>query len=191
MTSLWVPPVLARDLALESRRREAAALEAVDTHAREEWVRVFNAQLEQVVPGMFLAGCPDPAPVDLVAQGARPGLWHLIWPSYNGGPLNVQPLALNEAGEPSIGGTGGRVEPGSWVFAALARADLWNERANRERRRAQRQAQELAERRKEQERRDRDADVMEHYMAATRTQVSMNRDTPWTQNAAGRKGAKR
>lgn len=179
--SVWLPPKVSRELAEESRRREAAALDAVDLAAREEWVRVFNAQLERVVPGMFLAGCPDPAPLDLVGQGARPGYWHLIWPGFNGGPLNIMPLQ---------GPGGERREPGSWVFDLLAEGDLWNERSNRERARVKRAAEEASARRLEQERRDRDEEVMERYLAATRAQVSMSRDVPWSQNSNGRRGAR-
>jgi hypothetical protein len=138
---------------------------------------------------MFLAGCPDPAPVDLVAQGARPGFWHLIWPSYHGGPLNVQPLTV-EDGRPRVGGDGERAEPGSWLFDWLARADMWNERAQREQRRIAERARESADRRLEAERRAFDEECLERYKAVSQASVSMNTDVPWSQNVAGRRGAR-
>jgi hypothetical protein len=42
----------------------------------------------------------------------------------------------------------------------------------------------------EQERRDRDQDVFERFKAVSQTSVSMNRSTPWAQNAAGLKRTK-
>jgi hypothetical protein len=76
------------------------------------------------------------------------------------------------------------------VFDALAEADLWNERANRDRARIKREAEEAKRRREEQERRDRDAEVLERWKAVSRAQVSMNRDVPWSQNHAGRRGVR-
>jgi hypothetical protein len=83
------------------------------------------------------------------------------------------------------GGAGGFVEPGSWVFDALARSDLWDERVQRDRRRIQRELVEAKARRKERERAEADEDVLERFLAVSRPQVSMNRSTPWAQNAAG------
>lgn len=174
--SVWVPPTVARELARESQRREAEAEKALMREQRWGWVREFNAQLDRVVPGMRLALCPDPAPLDAVAQGAKPGYWHVTWPGYHGGPLNIMPL------EDAIGA---RLEPGSWVFDKLARMDLWNERAVRERNRIRREAEVAKARRKELERAERDQDILERYLAVSRTSVSMNRDTPWAQNHAG------
>lgn len=188
---VWVPPRVSRELREESRRREQQAALALHAEERWDWQKRFDAQLDRVVPGMKLARCPDPAPLDAVAQGARPGYWHVVWPGYKGGPLNVQPLTLDtDTGEPRLGGDGPGVEPGSWVFDALAKADLWSERANRERERIRREAEVARDRRLERERAERDADVLERYLAVSRTQVSLNRDTPWSQNAAGRRGAR-
>jgi len=187
MGALWVPPRVTRELKEESRRREAAAIDALDLAARERWVREINEQLDRVVPGMFLAGCPDPAPLDLVAQGALPGYWHLVWPGYHDGPLNVQPLTVGGDGRPQLGGDGPRAEPGSWVFDALAQADMWNDRAMRERKRIRAEAIREQRRREESEQRAFDEECLERYKAVSRAQVSLNRGTPWTQNASGRR----
>lgn len=189
--SLFLPPRVSRELQEESRRREIEAAKVMIGDERLDWKREFDAQLERIVAGMRLAFCPDPAPLDAVGQGAFPGRWHLVWPSYHGGPLNLQPLVISpETGKATVGGSGGFVEPGSWVFDRLAESDLWSERVQRERRRIRREAEEAGRRREEQERRDRDADVLERFKAVTRTQVSMNRDTPWSQNAAGARRTK-
>lgn len=187
--SLFLPPRVSRELAEESRRREAEAAKAMLGDDRLEWKREFDAQLERVVHGMRLAFCPDPAPLDAVAQGAYPGRWHLVWPGFNGGPLVLQPLVIDtRSGRPMIGGDGPFVEPGSWVFDALAEQDLWSERVQRDRRRIRREAEEAKRRREEQERADRDQDVLERWKAVSATSVSMNRSTPWSQNVAGKRG---
>jgi hypothetical protein len=189
MSRLVLPPTLTRKLALERAEREAAALGALEGDNRDAWRREFNAQLERVVHGMKLMWCPDPAPLDAVAQGAFPGRWNLVWPGYSGGPLSVQPLVLRD-GRPEVGGEGGFVEPGSWVFDRLAESDMWSERVMRDRRRIKREAEEAKRRREEQERADFDRECLEHWKAVSRAQVSMSRDVPWTQNSAGRRGAK-
>jgi hypothetical protein len=189
MADLFLPPRVTRELQLESRRREAVALEHLQGDSQDQWRREFNAQLERIVHGMRLMWCPDPAPVDAVAQGASPARWNLVWPGYHGGPLSVQPLVLRD-GVPCIGGDGDFVEPGSWVFEQLERMDMWNERTMRERRRIREEAELAKRRRKEQERRDFDLECLEHYKATNRAFVSMSRDTPWSQNSAGRRGAK-
>jgi hypothetical protein len=184
MSPLVLPPQLTRQLELERAEREAATLAALHGDAQDRWRREFNAQLERVVHGMKLMWCPDPAPLDAVAQGAFPGRWNLVWPGFNGGPLTVQPLVLRD-GEPRIGGDGGFVEPGSWVFDLLAEADMWSERVMRDRRRIKAEAEEAKRRRQEIERAEFDRECLERWQAVSRTQVSMNRDTAWGQNARG------
>lgn len=189
--ALFVPPRVARELHEESLRREASALETLAADHQYRWKKEFDAQLERVVHGMRLAFCPDPAPLDALGQGASPGRWNLVWPGYSGGPLTVQPLVLDlVTGEPSIGGDGAFVEPGAWVFDHLARMDMWNERAMRDRRRIKQEAEEARRRRAEIEAADFDRDCLEHYRAKTRTQVSMNTSVPWSQNHAGERAAK-
>jgi hypothetical protein len=179
MSGLFVPPLTAQRLLEERAQREAELRKAMVGEERFEWKKQFDAELDRLVPGMRLLFCPDPAPLDAVAAGAFPGRWNLVWPGYHGGPLNVKPLEVN----------GEFVEPGSWVFDMLAREDMWSERATRERNRISREAREAKDRRLERERADRDQDVLERYLAVSRTQVSMNRDSAWSQNAAGKRGA--
>jgi hypothetical protein len=184
MSPLVLPPRLTRQLERERAEREAVTLAALQGDAQDRWRREFNAQLERVVHGMKLMWCPDPAPLDAVAQGAFPGRWNLVWPGFNGGPLSVQPLVLRD-GVPQLGGDGGFVEPGSWVFDRIAEADMWSERVMRERRRIKAEAEEAKRRRREIERAEFDQDCLERWQAVSRTQVSMNRDTAWGQNARG------
>lgn len=179
MPDLFVPPKVVAALQEERQRREAQALDALRAEHRWGWVKEFNHELDRVVPGMKLVWCPDPAPLDAVACGAHPARWNLIWPGFHGGPLSV--LALED-------GDGGYREPGAWVFDMLARSDLWDSRVQRDQRRIRREAEVARARREERERAERDQDVLDRWLAASRTQVSMNRDVPWSQNAAGVRG---
>lgn len=192
MSTLWKPPAVEAQLREESARREHAALRALATDHRWAWKREFDAQLERVLTGMQLAWCPDPAPLDAVAQGAMPGRWHVAWPAANGGPLvNLLPLVRDYGtGEFRLGGEGDFAEPGAWVFDRLAESDMWDDRVMRDRRRIVREAEEAKRRRKEMEAAEFDLECFEHYKAATRTFVSMNRSVPWSQNHAGERAAK-
>jgi hypothetical protein len=83
------------------------------------------------------------------------------------------------------------VEPGSWVFDWLRENDWQNPDVLRDRKRAQ-EAAERAKAKREQDDHDRmTADILERYLAGSRAFVSMNRDSPWTQSHAGRRGAGR
>lgn len=191
MSRLLLPPRVARELREESLRRETEALKALTADHGYRWKKEFDAQLEHVMHGMRLAWCPDPAPLDAAAQGASPGRWHLTWPGIAGGPLTIQPLVIDpETRKPRIGGEGAFAEPGSWVFDQLAEADMWDDRVMRDRRRIQREAETAKRRRREIEAAEFDQDVLEHYKAVTRAQISMNTSTPWAQNAAGLKRTK-
>jgi hypothetical protein len=177
-----MPPKVSAELQAETRRREAQAVQGLIDENRWQWVQDFNRDLERVWPGMRLVWCPDPAPVDAVAMGARPGRWGILRPSQTGGPGSVKPL-LGENDE--------FVEPGGWVFDMLREQDWWNPEVRRERERVQREAKLAAERRKQVEREEADQEVLERYLAGTRAFVSMDRSRPWSQNVAGRRGAKK
>ena len=182
--TLWKPPAVSTRLSEETQRREAEAGKALAYERKVKWVEDFNRDLENVWPGMRLVWCPDPAPVEAVAMGARPGRWGILMPSKDGGPSSVKPI---------IGPDGCFVDPSvnaSAIFDSLREQDWWNPEVRRERERAQEEARRAAEKRKQQEREERDLEVLEQYLAGTRTFVSMNRDTPWTQNAQGRRAKK-
>lgn len=175
--SLWVPPAASRELREETRRREAEALHGLRLDHQEEYRKEFNRDLERVWPGMRLVWCTDPAPVDAVAMGARPGRWGILMPSQTGGPGSVKPL-VGPDGE-------SYAEPGAWVFDMLREQDWWNPEVRRERERVQEELKRAKRKREQQEHEARVEEALERYMAGTRTQVSMNRSTPWAQNASG------
>jgi hypothetical protein len=184
MAGLWTPPAVADRLREETAQREGQAQEGLKDEAWA-WVEDFNRDLEQIIPGMRLKWCPDPAPVDAVAMGARPGRWGILIPGINGGPASVNPI---------VGPDGCFVDPSlnaSAIFESLRAMDWWNPQVKRDRERAKDELRKATEKRKQDERDQMTEDIVETYLAKTRAFVSMNRDTPWSQNAAGRKGVKR
>lgn len=178
----WAPPKVSERLQDETQRREATAFLGLTTDDGSKWWRDWNRDLEAFMPGLRLCLCPDPAPVDAVAIGARPGRWGLLFPSMMGGPASVSAFS---------GPNDEFVEPGSWVFEMLRAHDWQNPEVLRDRDRAREAAERAAEKRREEDKRRMDEEVLEHYLAGTRAFVSMNTDTPWSQSHAGRRGVSR
>lgn len=116
------------------------------------------------------------------APGIRPGFYHIM--RFNeGAPLSFVPIE-----DPKDGGF---TVPDSNVLDRLRRSDMWNERVVRDRAAvAEREAREL-QAKEEAERAERVEEITERWAAASQTRVSFNRDTPWTQGVAGKRGAKR
>lgn len=177
----WAPPKVSHRLRDETVRREAHAFLGLITDDGSKWWRDWNRDLEAFMPGLRLCWCPDPAPVDAVAIGARPGRYGLLFPSVMGGPVSVSAFS---------GPNDEFVEPGAWVFDMLRANDWQNPDVVRDRDRARERAERAAEKRREEENRLRDEEVLERFLAVSRAQVSMSRDVPWSQNAAGRRGTR-
>lgn len=184
MAGIWTPPRVSQELRNETAKREAQAVQGLIDEAAWKWVEDFNRDLENVQTGMRLVWCPDPAPVDAVAMGARPGRWGILMPGVKGGPASVKPI---------VGPDGEFVDPSSnasAIFDYLRGQDWLNPEVRRDRERAQEEARRAAERRKEQEQEEFDRETLERWLAVSRPQISMNRSSPWTQNASGRKPKK-
>lgn len=177
---LFVPPRVAREIHGEARRRETEAMKALVADRGWAWVQEFNVELDRIEHGLRLVFCPDPAPVDAVACGAKPGRWHVFRPATSG-PMSVLPIT---------GPNGEFAEPSSAVFDMLRRNDWWDDRVISDRRKREERLQRAEKDREEKERADFNRDIYERWLAVSRTQVSMNRDTAWGQNAAGAKRAR-
>ena len=109
------------------------------------------------------------------------GCWHIIRDnSDKGAPETIIPLFEN----------GQMVEPGSWVFDLLRRNDLQRPGAIKERKAQEQKIEKAKNRKAAEEREQRQQEILERYKAGTRASVSMT-DVPWTQNAKGKRGAKR
>jgi hypothetical protein len=180
MTGIWTPPGVSHRLREETARREGTA-DAGLIDQRWKWVEDFNRDLEGVWSGMRLKWCPDPAPVEAVAMGAKPGRWGILIPGRGGGPASVKPI---------MGPDGEFVDPSlnaSAIFEQLAAADWWDPRVRRDRERAQEEAKRASAKRKQEESDERTDWILERYWAATHPSVSMNRDSKWSNTNAGRR----
>lgn len=174
----WAPPKVSHRLRDETQRREAHAFLGLTTDDGSAWWRDWNRDLEAFMPGLRLCFAPDPCPVEAAAIGARPGRWGLLFPSVMGGPRSVSSFS---------GPNDEFVEPGAWVFDMLRANDWHNPEVRRERERRLEAAERARKRREEAEDEQRTEEILERYLAGTRAFVSMNRDTPWSQNVAGRR----
>jgi hypothetical protein len=184
MAGIWTPPSVSKEYREETARREGTA-DAGLIDQKWKWVEDFNRDLENVWQGMRLIWCPDPAPVEAVAMGAKPGRWGILVPGKDGGPASVKPI---------IGPDGEFVDPSlnaSAIFEQLAAGDWWDPRVRRDRERALAEAKRAKEKRREQEREERTDWILERYWAATHPSVSMNRDSKWSNTSAGKRGVKR
>jgi hypothetical protein len=177
----WAPPKVTDRLRDETVKREAHAFLGLTTDDGSQWWRDWNRDLEAFMPGLRLCWCPDPAPVDAVALGARPGRYGLLFPSVMGGPVSVSSFS---------GPNDEFVQPGAWVFDMLRANDWQNPLVRADRERALEAAERAKAKREQDERDEMTQEILERYLAVSRAQVSMSRDVPWSQNSAGRRGAR-
>lgn len=169
-SSLWVPPAVSRELreSTEQHRAEVIA-QAIRDATLAEWTR----RLKQLDPYLELIKAKD----DATAPGMIPGYYHVL--RHNpGAPPSLLPVT---------GPDGEFVEPTEQLLDMLRAGDLQNERAMEDRRRKDEEQARRREAERQRDTEDRQAEILERWKAATQTSVSMNRDTPWAQNAAGLK----
>lgn len=177
MSRLLVPPKVAKELAEEQRGHLRAKLEAVfdfDDPVCKQW----NPELKKL-DGLIRIGRAKPMAY-VPGYPVRAGFYHF--------------LRDNPHAPPTVSAITGAddewVEPDSGLLRKLQANDLQNPAvlvaiaAEKERAREEEQRDKLRDREVRQD------EILERWKAGTRTQVSMNPDVPWTQNAAGRKGAK-
>jgi hypothetical protein len=177
MSRVFLPPNVSRELLEEREAREARAFEAIQSRDDQAWVDDFNKELRRIDDYLQLVWCPDPAPIDAIAAGAKPGRFHVA--RHNpGAPVSLIPIETPD---------GEFRQPDSSVFEDLRRADLWSSSNAQERRRVRRELDLARERREVHEREERAAMALEMWKAVSRTQVSMNSSVPWAQNHQGAK----
>lgn len=175
--TLYLPPKVSRELQHETDQRNAMALQALNAERGFKWIQEFNHELQRIDPYIKLVWCPEPAPVDAIAIGARGGRWNLF---------RKDPAAPAWA-TPITGPNGEFVEPTSAIFDKLQQMDWWNPRNLRERKQMEAKAREAKERREQREREEHNQETYERWLAANRTFISMDRSKPWTQSAKGRR----
>lgn len=169
MPALWTPTKVSREHADTTREWESAALSCM--HDSGGILDHWNAELRLVDPNLRLMQASEHADV----MGVLPGFYHLVRlrDTDRNDMLMVQPLR---------GPNDEFIEPSSQMLEALRACDLQNEQVRRERDAAtlrEEAARLRAIAREEECRRD---EGVERFLAASRTQVLMSRDVPWSQN---------
>jgi hypothetical protein len=175
--ALWVPPRVSKEL-LEERllfEQMAALMFEVE---RDAVCDELNRQLEPIDPNVQIVRAK---PTVRTGFPIKPGFYHFV--RHNpGAPLSITPIT---------GPNDEYVVPGSQVVDMLRERDLQNPQVRRDMERREEERQARLEAEKQQMRDEIDTEVTERVLAATRTQVSLNRDSAWSQNANGRRGVAR
>jgi hypothetical protein len=173
MGRLFLPPRVAREL-LEERRQFAGAIDR-ETY-KDEVCHRWDKELSRLDPLLEMVRARD---CFVVGTPLLPGHYHVIRRN-EGAPPSVIPIR----------GPEGFIYPPGRLLEQLKTMDLQDARVERMRERVQRSLEERAERDRERVREERQREILERWWATSRTQVSMNPDVPWHQNAAGRRGAR-
>jgi hypothetical protein len=168
-SSLFVPPSVARELLDERLQFIQTLIRAcAKDHICHEWDR----ELQRLDERMEMFKAPEQL---VIGMPLEPGFYHLVrWNET--APPSVTPVR-GEHGEFRV--------PDSGLLDKLRSLDLQNAQVVARHKLEQARAQATHERDKLNRRQARQGDILERWHAVSRTQVSMNTDTPWAQNAAG------
>ena len=177
MSRLWTPPKATRE-EVDQRHKYAASVEQM-VERFSSVIEQFNRELYKFDPSLELVFIKPTASVANL-PGAVPGRYHVIR-KMEDGHVSLIPI---------VGPSGEFAEPDSGLFKWLAEQDMWNDRSRRVREEMLSRAEASRLRQKEREEEERIAELKERYAAISRTQVSMNRDSAWGQNARGAKKAR-
>jgi len=170
---MWLPPSVSREH-LDSTAKHEAALSLM-THVKgqlEDW----TAELKRIDPYLELIRAAPNA----TAAGLRPGFYHVM--RHNpGAPPSLLVIEYPD---------GSYREPDSGILDMLRHADMWDDRVIRDREKRNREIEKSLAACEEREDRERQEEMMERLDALTKVRVSMNRDSPWSQNVAGQKAVR-
>lgn len=176
MSGLILPAGVARDRVLRAKTDRYNA-DIIARSRTDDVCERFNRELRQIDHRLEMRYFGD----DPNLVGAIPNRYTLVL-TPEVGPRTL--IVLH-------GPRGEFMEPTSAVFSKLAEGDLWNGRAKRDREKAMESAERARDRQRQREQDDIHEELKDRHNAATRTWVSMNRDTAWTQNVAGKRGVRR
>lgn len=182
MSRLELPPRVREEIQLEKWVAQRAEMRALVTALLDfddpvclEWNPVVQEADRRLRLGRARPKAFHPAlPV-------KPGFYHWVCDNDNAAPT-VAPITDPE---------GGFKVPDSSLLDVLRSNDLQNPKVFRQVVEAHARAEAAREVREQQDHEDRVESMVDRYRALTTASVSMNRDTPWHQNMAGRKGVKR
>jgi hypothetical protein len=175
LPKLFLPPKVHADL-VEERRQFAADLFNV-TYIDDTCVR-WNRELRRLDERLSMRRAYD---TPVLGMPLEPGLYHLVRDNPDA-PPSVTPVR---------GPDGGFCEPPGGLLEQLKGMDLQNVDVVRTRARIEALEARRVERHKEELREERVEETLERWAAVSETQVSMNREQPWSQNVKGRKGVKK
>lgn len=178
VTGLYVPSSAVREQVEHSQQFTAEVLQMVQRFhgTLKHWTEVYRRELgDERLEIIFV---PPTADAD---TGVTPGRYH--WLRYNEPPAPPTVEAIE-------GKHGEFVEPGYWHIEQLRGSDLQNPHVLRAQREARAKKESEKERARQRETEERQEHLRDAYNARFRTSVSMNRDTPWSQNAKGRRRRK-
>lgn len=172
--SLWMPPRVQRELAQE--RSEYEALIAILTEC-DDVPDLLNRRVSEIDPNLAVVKAKPTVPWGVPL---KPGYFHLVRRNETA-PVSVTVIE---------GPDGEYIEPGSKMLDLIRSRDLWNPQVRADLAAAEEERKRAAQRELERDREEINEEVLERFKAGTQASVSMNQDTPWSQNASGRRGAK-
>lgn len=175
MSALWTPPSVSREEANIGAEHVADVRLAAALRGQLEW---WTRELKQIDDRLEMVWFDESA-TGIV--GVVPNRYAIVRWNEAPTPPSVIPIE---------GPDGEFVEPNSSVFDKVRAGDMWNAEARRDRQRRQEQALAAKRRQQARETEERQEEILERWLAASRTQVSFNPDVAWSQNAAGQRAAR-
>ena len=176
MTDVILPPHVQKRIDLE-RRAEYWALLKRNFTIEDPRCQEHTRRLQQISPDLYLVKANDKVEV---GAPLRPGFFHLLAIPHDAPPF-VTPLTNGDE----------YAEPGDWIYKLLARGNLRERRVRDAIRREEDDLQRDIVREKAEQKANRMERARDIVDSATKVRVSMNRDTPWSQNVDGRRGVQR
>lgn len=165
--TLFLPPQLA------AQERERFIADVLERCVDDPVATDFTRALRRVDERLMMVRARDTLET---GTPLRAGFYHVL--RFNeSAPLSV--FALHDNGR--------YIEPNSKLFERLAAGNLHDPRVFRALQDIPRLAKAEEDRQKARERSERRDELRDRVNAATRTHVSLSDDTPWAQNAQGRK----
>lgn len=156
-------------------------LEETAAHAAEVEMMValrdeldsYNKELKQIDPDLELVWAPE----NVTAPGLSPGRFHVLRRNPPPAPPLLIPLEHED---------GSFREPGSWMYDMLRKADLWNDRAQADRKRVQEEITRQRAKRKQEEREETAWEIDSRLKSVNDTSVWMG-GKDWKASTKGRR----
>lgn len=175
MSRLILPRSVERELQARRDAFRHDVLASIQLENREPLLLEYCARLQAFDRRLMLVKAREE-----VVRGVpmKPGYYHLLVDNGPGIPLTVTVIE---------GADGEFCEPTSRVFEKLMAGDMTEQRNLDRFARTEAERHASVEREKQADRAERREHIGDLIKAYTQTSVSMNRDTPWRQNQAGRR----